>query len=44
MQFIHGGHRSKVVEVSWSHELDLLASSEENSTLHVWRPNERIQL
>ncbi len=35
--FIHGGHRSKVTDLGFSGEHNLVASCEENNTLQVWQ-------
>lgn len=41
-QFIHAGHRTKVLDLAWGPQKELLASTEENNTLQVWKMNERI--
>ena len=34
--FIHGGHRSKITDLGFSAEHNVIASCEENNTLQVW--------
>ena len=42
-KFIHGGHRSRVTDLSWNpFEKGVVASTEEGSVVQVWQMSERL--
>ena len=41
--FVHGGHSSKVSDITWCESADwTLASTEENNLLQIWSPSSNI--
>ncbi|KAF4677737.1 retinoblastoma binding protein [Perkinsus chesapeaki] len=43
MVFVHGGHCSRVTDISWNQfEPTLVASTSEDNVVQVWKPNEGI--
>lgn len=43
LEFIHGGHRSKVLDFCWNPKGEVCASTEELNTLHVWQMNPKVK-